>query len=89
MNAKKPFNNIYVKNFNPAWTVLELMDFFGKYGQIKSLHISKCKDKDGVERPFAFVCFDKEDDPKYGVECAEKAVSDVHGKEIGGFTLYA
>ncbi len=56
----KIFNNIYVKNFPPQWGENELRGLFGKYGDILSLYVAK-KEKDGVERPFAFVCFGNKD----------------------------
>jgi len=41
-----------------------------------------------VKRPFAFVCFDKEGDAIHGREAANRAISDLHDKEVDGFKLY-
>lgn len=85
---RKVFNNIYVKNFKPEWTEKDLRDLFEKYGDIKSLIVMKKAGKDGQEKPFAFVCYEKEGQPNYGPECAEKAVNDLHEKELDGFKIY-
>lgn len=86
--VRKVFNNIYVKNFNPDWTEANLREIFSKYGNIKSLIVMSKKDKEGVEKPFAFVCFEKADDKSYGPQCADNAVAELHDKEIDGFKLY-
>lgn len=78
-----------MKNFNPSWTEKELYDLFSKYGDIKSVFIAKSKDKDGNEKPFAFVCFEKTGDPSYGPIAADNAVNDIHGKEVEGSVIYA
>lgn len=78
-----------MKNFNPSWNEQDLRAFFSRYGDIKSVFIALSKDREGNEKPFAFVCFDKEGDANYGAACADKAVADTHGKEVDGFTIYA
>jgi len=86
---QKSYNNIYVKNFNPAWTKEKLQEIFSRYGEIKSCVIMSQKSKkDGEERPFAFVCFDKEGDAAYGRQAADNAVVELHDKELDGFKLY-
>jgi polyadenylate-binding protein len=86
---KKVFNNIYVKNFPDSWTQEDVRGLFTKYGNIKSLAMMTKKDKEGLEKPFAFVCYDKEGDPSYGPSCATKAVEDLHGKEFEeGLKIY-
>ena len=87
-DASKIFNNIYVKNYNPEWKEAELKDLFSKLGDIKSIAVMEKIDKDGVPKPFAFVCFDRANEHTYGAECAQRAVNDLHDKEIDGFKLY-
>jgi hypothetical protein len=80
--ARKTFNNIYVKNYPVEWSKEKLTEIFAKYGQIKSLFTMTKKGKDGTEKPFAFVCYDKEGDRGYGPKCADEAVKDLHGKKV-------
>ena len=63
-------NNIYVKNFNPSWGEKELQSVFSRYGDIKSAHVQKRTGKDGIEKPFAFICYEREGDRNYGPKCA-------------------
>jgi polyadenylate-binding protein len=77
-----------VKNFNPDWSEENLKAIFSKYGDIKSLIVLKKKDKEGIEKPFAFVCFERPGEPAYGPECANRAVEDLHDKELDGFKIY-
>jgi RNA recognition motif-containing protein len=63
-------NNIYVKNFNPSWGEKELFSVFSHYGDIKSAHVQKRTGKDGIEKPFAFICYEREGDRSYGPKCA-------------------
>lgn len=86
--ARKVYNNVYVKNYPVDWTEANLRELFGKYGEIKSLHQMTKAGKDGAEKPFAFVCFDKENDRTYGPRCADAAVKDLHEKEIGEYKIY-
>ena len=58
-DVTKIYNNIYVKNFNPAWDERKLVELFSKYGDIKSIAVMEKNDKDGNKRAFAFVCFDR------------------------------
>ena len=86
---RKTGNNIYVKNFPITWTKEFLTELFGKYGEISSLvTLNKESKKDGSISPFAFVCYQKEGDVNYGPECAEKAVTDLHGQTFEGQVIY-
>lgn len=87
-DASKIFNNIYVKNYNPAWKEADLRELFSNLGDIKSIAVMEKIDKDGTPKPFAFVCFDRPTERTYGPECAQRAVNDLHDKEIDGFKLY-
>ena len=87
--ARKVYNNIYVKNYPADWTEANLREIFDKYGEIKSLVQMSKKGKDGLEKPFAFVCFDKDGDKSYGPACADAAVKDLHEKEVAeGLKIY-
>lgn len=91
--VRKVYNNIYVKNFNPAWNQAKLQEIFGKFGTIKSCVVMKRqnanpKEGEPAEKPFAFICFDKADDKAYGPTCATNAVNDLHDKELDGFKIY-
>ena len=68
-------NNIYVKNFNPKWTQADLMTHFQVFGEIVSCVVQNNKGKDGVEKQFAFICYDRPGDKSYGPECAFNAVT--------------
>jgi RNA recognition motif-containing protein len=56
--AKKPFNNIYVKNFpkDLSFTDDSLVDLFKEYGNVQSASIMR--DENGDSKGFGFVCFD-------------------------------
>jgi len=85
---RKVYNNIYVKNYPATWTEADLKELFSKYGEIKSLVQMTKQGKDGVEKPFAFVCYDKEGDRMYGPACADAAVKDLHEKEYDDLKIY-
>eukprot|EP00102_Acyrthosiphon_pisum_P019462 XP_016656672.1 PREDICTED: polyadenylate-binding protein 4-like [Acyrthosiphon pisum] len=68
----KLFTNVYIKNIDENVNDKELFEMFEKYGSITSCKVM-FKD-DGSSRGFGFVAFE---DPKE----AEKAVSELHGKE--------
>ena len=87
-DVTKIYNNIYVKNYNPAWDERKLKELFSKYGDIKSIAVMEKNDKDGNKRSFAFVCYDRQGQPQYGPECAHNAVNDLHEKELDGFKIY-
>lgn len=46
------------------------------------------EDKNGIKKPFAFVCFDVEGDKTLGPKMAMKAVEDTHEKPFKGMNLY-
>lgn len=83
------FNNIYLKNFPLDTTVDELREHFGKYGEIISCVIMKKKGLDGNEKPFAFVCYDVEENKILGAKMAQRAVEETHGKPFKDMILYA
>nr|XP_022904259.1 polyadenylate-binding protein 4-like [Onthophagus taurus] len=74
----KLFTNIYVKNFGEM-TDESLKNVFAKYGKITSCTVMK--NMDGSSKGFGFVAFE---DPRE----AEKAVRELHNKELNGHTLY-
>jgi RNA recognition motif-containing protein len=86
--VRQIYNNVYVKNFDPAWTKDDLIKQFSTYGPIKSCVVMKKAGKDGVEKPFAFICFDKADDKSVGPASANNAVTSLHDQTIGEFKLY-
>lgn len=57
-DLKKVFNNIYIKNFPLTWREEDVRGLFSKYGNIKSLAVMTKEDKEGLEKPFAFVCYE-------------------------------
>nr|NP_001088471.1 uncharacterized protein LOC495336 [Xenopus laevis]AAH84798.1 LOC495336 protein [Xenopus laevis] len=79
-NRKQKFNNIYVKNFPPETDDEKLKEMFTEFGEIKSACVMK--DSEGKSKGFGFVCY-------LNPEHAEAAVAAMHGKEIGGRSLYA
>ena len=46
------------------------------------------KDKEGNEKPFAFICYDRKDDKAYGPQCADNAVRELHEQVVDGHKLY-
>lgn len=77
-----------MKNFPKEYDEAKLKELFSKYGPIKSLVIMKKTNKDGTESPFAFVCFDDQNDKEQGIRAAQNAVNELHDKEINGQRLY-
>ena len=65
-----------------------LKELFSKYGDITSMVRAVKKDKEGIEKPFAFICYHKEGDLNYGPTCALNAVNELHDKELNGFKIY-
>ncbi len=78
---RKIFNNIYVKNFPLEWNDDKLKEVFGAFGEIKSLFRME-KEVEGKKSPFAFICYDKQDDKEYGPKCALAAVQEMNSKVI-------
>jgi polyadenylate-binding protein len=87
-DINKVYNNIYIKNLPNNWDESKIREVFGRYGDIKSAFVDTKKDKEGNDRKFAFVCFDRENGADYGRECARKAVEDLHDKDVEGNKLY-
>jgi polyadenylate-binding protein len=86
-DARKLFNNLYVKNYPENWSDEQLIALFTPYGNVGSLVQI---DKEGLGK-FAFICFVAEDknDHQYGPEAASKAIEALNGKDMGeGKTLY-
>ncbi|KAH7940725.1 hypothetical protein HPB49_004525 [Dermacentor silvarum] len=73
------FTNVYIKNFGDELDDEKLMVIFEKFGKITSAKVMT--DENGKNRGFGFVSFE---DP----ECAERAVDELNGKEMGGRVLY-
>ncbi|XP_064484190.1 polyadenylate-binding protein 4-like [Ornithodoros turicata] len=73
------FTNVYIKNFGDELDDEKLVVIFEKYGKITSARVMT--DDTGKNRGFGFVSFE---DP----ECAEKAVDELNGKDVGGKVLY-
>uniref|UniRef100_A0A224Z685 Polyadenylate-binding protein n=1 Tax=Rhipicephalus zambeziensis TaxID=60191 RepID=A0A224Z685_9ACAR len=73
------FTNVYIKNFGDELDDEKLMVIFEKFGKITSAKVMT--DENGKNRGFGFVSFE---DP----ECAERAVEELNGKEMGGRVLY-
>jgi polyadenylate-binding protein len=63
---RKVFNNIFIKNFSPAWNDAKLKEVFGRFGEISCAKIITAAD----QRRIAFVCYGKNDDKAYGPQCA-------------------
>lgn len=95
--VKRLSNNVYVKNFDPAWDQEKIKLVFSHFGVINSVFLKEqevqIQPKDGgepqiVQRKFAFVCFDDPNNKEAGFISAEKAVVELNDKEVEGFKLY-
>ncbi|ODN00330.1 Polyadenylate-binding protein 1 [Orchesella cincta] len=75
----KRFTNVYIKNFPDAISDDKLKDMFELYGVITSCKIMQ--DDGGKSKCFGFVAFENP-------ESAEKACTEMNGKEMEGKTLY-
>ncbi|XP_068927938.1 polyadenylate-binding protein 1-like isoform X3 [Petaurus breviceps papuanus] len=73
------FTNIYVKNFREDMDDKCLQELFSQFG--KTLSVKVMIDESGHSRGFGFVNFEKHEE-------AQKAVSGMNGKELGGRVLY-
>ncbi len=71
--------NIYVGNIAPSTTEEDLRKSFEEFGEVSSLKMIKDRDS-GEPRGFAFVEMNSDDN-------AQKAISGMNGKEIGGQEL--
>lgn len=80
----RQFTNLYVKHFSDDIDDEKLIEAFEEYGKVSSAKIMR--DRDGKSKRFAFVAYDDH-------ECADVAVTQLHGKEVegvtgNGFSLY-
>lgn len=75
----KKFTNVYVKNFGDALNDDRLRELFQECGLITSCKVMT--DENGKSKGFGFVGFDDH-------EAAQKAVDNVHGREIDGHEIY-
>ncbi|XP_060474976.2 polyadenylate-binding protein 1-like isoform X2 [Panthera onca] len=73
------FTNIYVKNLHVDVDEQGLQDLFSQFG--KMLSVKVMRDDSGHSRGFGFVNFEKHEE-------AQKAVTDMNGKEVRGRLLY-
>jgi RNA recognition motif-containing protein len=86
-DARKLYNNLYVKNYPEEYDDVQLTALFLPYGNVGSLIQFE---KPGLGK-FAFICFIPADknDHQYGPEAASKAIEALNGKDMGnGKTLY-
>ena len=70
---------IYVGNLPFSFTDKELSELFSAYGELSEVSIIK-DNQTGRSKGFGFVTFANED-------AAQKAVSEMNGKEVGGREL--
>ncbi|XP_006839324.1 PREDICTED: polyadenylate-binding protein 1-like isoform X1 [Chrysochloris asiatica] len=73
------FTNVYVKNLQGDVDEQGLQDLFSQFG--KMLSVKVMRDDAGHSRGFGFVNFEKHEE-------AQKAVTDMNGKEMSGRVLY-
>ena len=88
-DARKTFNNIYVKNYPESWNEENIKEAFGKYGPIKSVAVKSFKlPNEEKEAPFAFICYEDPSNKEVGAQAAYRAIEDLNGKEYEGKQLY-
>jgi polyadenylate-binding protein len=73
------FNNVFVKNLADTTTKEDLLEIFGKYGNITSAVVMT--DEEGKSRCFGFVNFENSED-------AANAVEAINGKKFGDKEWY-
>ncbi|XP_064420266.1 embryonic polyadenylate-binding protein-like [Latimeria chalumnae] len=73
------FTNVYVKNFGELMDDESLREIFSKFG--KTLSVKVMTDERGRSRGFGFVNFQNHEE-------AQKAVTEMSGKELNGRVLY-
>ncbi|XP_072270950.1 embryonic polyadenylate-binding protein-like isoform X2 [Pyxicephalus adspersus] len=73
------FTNVYIKNFGDDMDDRRLKEIFSVYGD--TLSVKVMLDENGRSRGFGFVNFGKHEE-------AEKAVTEMNGKEINGRQIY-
>jgi len=75
----RKFTNVFVKNFGEDLDEEKLTEMFSQYGKITSCKVMT--NDDGKAKGFGFVAFDDATN-------AEKAVEELHNKEMNGKVLY-
>ena len=75
----RKFTNVFVKNFGDDLDDEKLGEIFSAYGKITSCRVMASDD--GKAKGFGFVAFED-------ATCAEKAVDELHNKEVNGKVLY-
>jgi polyadenylate-binding protein len=75
----RKFTNVFVKNFGDDLDDVKLGEMFSQYGKITSCKVMTSEE--GKAKGFGFVAFED-------ATCAEKAVEELHNKEINGKVLY-
>ncbi|KAJ1700275.1 hypothetical protein LUZ63_000054 [Rhynchospora breviuscula] len=78
-STQAKFNNVFVKNLSDTTTKDDLVDIFGKYGNITSAVVMT--DEEGKSRCFGFVNFEDSED-------AAAAVEALNGKKFGDKEWY-
>uniref|UniRef100_A0A671XJX6 Polyadenylate-binding protein n=1 Tax=Sparus aurata TaxID=8175 RepID=A0A671XJX6_SPAAU len=73
------FTNVYIKNFGEDYNDEKLKEVFSAFGRTLSVRVMK--DERGRSRGFGFVNYANHED-------AQKAVSEMNGKEINGKMVY-
>ncbi|XP_073428489.1 embryonic polyadenylate-binding protein isoform X2 [Dendrobates tinctorius] len=73
------FTNVYIKNFGDEMDDIRLKEIFSAFGN--TLSVKVMMDESGRSRGFGFVNFGNHDE-------AQKAVTEMNGKEINGRLLY-
>ncbi|KAF8910978.1 hypothetical protein CPB84DRAFT_1723164 [Gymnopilus junonius] len=76
---KAQFTNLYVKNIDPELSQEEFEKLFTQFGNVTSALISV--DEEGKSKGFGFVNFENHEE-------AQKAVDELHDKEINGRKLF-
>ena len=80
LKKNTPFQNIYIKNFDPNVKDEDLIDMCKKFGEILSAKVML--DEHGKSKCFGFVCFKNPDS-------AKEAVKELNGKILNGHYLFA
>merc|ERR1711976_744876 len=75
----KQFTNVFCKNLPAEWDEAKLSEIFGEYGN--TLSVSLSVDESGKSKQFGFASYEKHED-------AERAVSELNGKEYHGKNIY-
>ena len=70
---------MFCKNLPAEWDEAKLSEIFGEYGN--TLSVSLSVDESGKSKQFGFASYEKHED-------AERAVSELNGKEYHGKNIY-